>query len=67
MAMTLDEIRQAGLEALRERLGPVGAVRFLQQFQTGQGDYAAERQAWVDRTKLQEIRAAARRKRSKKK
>jgi hypothetical protein len=67
MAMTLDEIRKAGLEALRERLGPVGAVRFLQQFQTGNGDYAKGRHAWVDRTTLEELRAAARPKRTKKK
>ena len=67
MAMTLDEIRRAGLDALRERLGPVNAVRFLQQFQTGSGDYAKERHAWADRTTLEELRAAAKPKRSKRK
>ena len=39
----LDEIRQAGLEALYRELGPVGMVRFLQQFENGSGDYTAER------------------------
>lgn len=67
MAMTLEEIRQAGLEALRKRLGRVGTIRFLQQFQTGSGDYGSDRHAWVDRTSMQEIRNASRRKRSKKK
>ncbi|HEX2077624.1 MAG TPA: hypothetical protein VHG08_07935 [Longimicrobium sp.] len=40
---SLDEIRRAGLEALRRELGPVGMVRFLQQFENGSGDYTAER------------------------
>jgi len=35
--MTLDELRQAGLEALARELGPVGMVRFLQMFETGKG------------------------------
>ncbi len=39
----LDEIRRAGLEALHRELGPVGMVRFLQQFENGSGDYTAER------------------------
>jgi hypothetical protein len=47
MAMTLEEIRRAGLEALAEKLGPVDMVRFLQQFETGRGDYSAEREAWL--------------------
>ena len=41
---TLDDIRQAGVEALVRELGPVGMIRFLQQFETGRGDYTAERQ-----------------------
>ena len=67
MAMTPEEIRQAGLDALRKRLGPTGTIRFLQQFQAGNGDYAKERHEWVDRTTLDDLRAAARRKRTKKK
>lgn len=41
---TLQEIRRAGVEALRRELGVVGMVRFLQQFETGTGDYTKERQ-----------------------
>lgn len=44
---TLDEIRRAGVEALRRELGVVGMVRFLQQFETGTGDYTKERQHLV--------------------
>jgi hypothetical protein len=40
---TLPELRQAGIEALVKALGPVGMVRFLQQFDPGRGDYTAER------------------------
>ena len=56
---TLDQIRREGLEALRERLGRAGMIRFLQQFETGHGDYARERHEWVDRTTLDDIRKAA--------
>ncbi len=31
-------IRKTGLEAVAKKLGPVGMVRFLQQFETGFGD-----------------------------
>lgn len=47
-AMTLAEIRAAGLRALSRDLGAVGLVRFLQQFETGHGDYTAERYEWLD-------------------
>jgi hypothetical protein len=67
MALTLDEIRQKGLEALRRELGPEGMIRFLQQFETGSGDYARERHAWVDRTSLDQIRTLAGRKLGRKK
>ena len=44
---TLEDIRRAGIEALTRELGPVGMVRFLQQFETGHGDYTAERREWL--------------------
>jgi len=46
--MTLDQIRAAGLDALERELGPLGMVRFLQQFETGRGDYSKERHEWLD-------------------
>jgi hypothetical protein len=45
--MTLEEIRQRGIETLAQELGPVGMIRFLQQFETGHGDYSAERHHWL--------------------
>jgi hypothetical protein len=59
MRRTLDEIYRDGLDALRERLGRSGMIRFLQQFEHGSGDYAKERRAWVDRTSLADLRKLA--------
>ena len=59
MTLTLDEIRRKGLAALQKELGRAGMIRFLQQFETGSGDYARERHTWVDATSLHTIRAAA--------
>jgi hypothetical protein len=55
MTPTLEQIRQAGLDALRERLGVVGMIRFLQLFDNGTGDYAKERHKWVDETSLEDL------------
>ena len=59
MHRTLDQIRRVGLTALRDRLGRAGMIRFLQQFETGKGDYASERHDWVDRVSLSELRDLA--------
>ena len=45
--MTLEEVRRTGLQALSRDLGPVGLVRFLQQFEVGYGDYTTERHSWL--------------------
>ena len=62
MPLTLNELRAKGLAALRRELGQAGMIRFLQQFETGSGDYAAARQSWVDAASLDQIRALANRK-----
>jgi hypothetical protein len=59
MRPTLDEIYREGLQALRDRLGRAGMIRFLQQFETGQGDYARKRHKWVDRVTLDDLRQLA--------
>jgi hypothetical protein len=46
--MTLEQIRVTGLAALLEKLGPDGMIRFLQQFETGTGDYSTERHPRID-------------------
>ena len=52
-AMTLEQIRLIGLKALSRDLGPVGLVRFLQQFETGHGDYTAEWHRWLGEPTVQ--------------
>jgi len=39
----LMEIRKIGLQALKEVLGPVGMVKFMQQYVNGYGDYTKEK------------------------
>jgi hypothetical protein len=45
--MSPTTIRKLGLEVLAKALGPVGMVRFLQQFDTGVGDYTKQRAKWL--------------------
>lgn len=53
--MSPNQIRNAGLDALVKSLGPVGMVRFIQQYDTGSGDYAKDRVKWLDQMNLDEI------------
>jgi hypothetical protein len=53
--MTLEQVRAAGLKALARELGPVGLVRFLQQFETGSGDYSLERHRWLGDHTVEEL------------
>lgn len=55
MRRTLDDIRRDGLAALRRELGQAGMIRFLQQFETGRGNYPDDRRDWVERTSLADI------------
>lgn len=41
------ELRRRGFEALVQSLGWVNAVRFLRQYEVGQGDYTRERGAFL--------------------
>lgn len=45
--MTLDQIRVTGMSVLSQHPGPIGMVRFLQQSETGWGDYTKERREWL--------------------
>jgi hypothetical protein len=48
-------IRKLGIDALNEKLGPVGMVEFLRQFDSGYGDYTKERHKWLDGLTIEEI------------
>ncbi len=43
--LSLHELRREGWKALTERLGVSGAIRFLMQYDPGQGDYTTERRS----------------------
>jgi hypothetical protein len=53
--MTLEQVRLKGLAALARDLGPVDYVRFLQQFETGHGDYTGDRHHWLGERSVQEL------------
>lgn len=53
------EIRMVGMKVLKDALGNVGAVRFLQQYDLGYGDYTKEKQNEPDLS-LDEIDAMLR-------
>ena len=54
-AMTLEQVRRVGITALAQKLGAVGMVRFLQQSETGWGDYTKERKKWLGDPDLKEL------------
>ena len=49
------QIRERGIEALVKALGPVGMVRFLQQFDMGSGDYTRDREKWLKGLKIHDV------------
>jgi len=53
--MTPQQIREAGMEALTRELGVVGMIRFMQQFEMGQGDYSKDRHQWLDQYTVDDI------------
>ncbi len=52
---TLAEIREQGIEALVNALGPIGMARFLQQFEMGGGDYTRDRETWLKDLTVQDV------------
>jgi hypothetical protein len=48
-------LRKLGLEALCKSLGPIGMVRFLQQYETGTGDYTKQRDLWLKDIDIESI------------
>ncbi|GHV48581.1 hypothetical protein AGMMS49546_39220 [Spirochaetia bacterium] len=55
IARDLNVIRKLGIEALIEKLGPIGMVEFMHQFDSGYGDYTKERHAWLDNLTIENI------------
>jgi hypothetical protein len=59
-------LRKLGLEALCKSLGPLGMVRFLQQYETGTGDYTKERDFWLKDIDIETVAISLRHRRKKK-
>jgi hypothetical protein len=55
MAKDMNSIRKLGIEALNEKLGPLGMVEFMRQFDSGYGDYTKERHNWLDGLTIEAI------------
>jgi hypothetical protein len=55
--LSLYEIRTIGFEALIRELGPAGAIRFIQQYETGHGDYSRDRKKILPKKSVREIGA----------
>lgn len=53
--LTLYEIRTVGFEALMRELGPAGAIRFIQQYESGSGDYTRDRKKRLPKKSVREI------------
>jgi len=54
-AMSLNEIRKNGIDVLTEKLGTVGMIRFMQQDETGYGDYTKEREELLGNPSIEEL------------
>jgi len=50
-----NSIRRLGINALTEKLGPIGMIEFMLQFDSGYGDYTKERSAWLNNLTVEEI------------
>jgi hypothetical protein len=52
---TQHQIIQEGYEALINTLGLTDTLRFIQYFQSGQGDYTKERHQWLEKKSVEDI------------
>lgn len=53
--MTQQQIRLAGIQILGQHMGLTGMIRFLQQAETGYGDYTKERGAFLGNPSMEEL------------
>ncbi len=64
-AKTLNEIRIKGFRVLVKNLGPADAIRFIQSYTHGSGDYTKERKQWLE-TDFDTVMAGIKERRKKK-
>jgi hypothetical protein len=53
--LTLEQVRRKGLELLFRGLGPDDAIRFLQLYDNGKGNYTEERHTWLTYKTVDEV------------
>ena len=53
--MTQQQIRLAGIEILGQHMGITGMIRFLQQMETGSGNYTRERDKLLGDPSMEEL------------
>ena len=51
----IERIREDGIDALVKKPGPDGMIRFIQQFDSGTGDYTKDRHAMLDNYTIDDI------------
>ncbi|MBW4507916.1 MAG: hypothetical protein KME64_15580 [Scytonematopsis contorta HA4267-MV1] len=52
---TQNEIIKQGYDALVNSLGIADAIRFIQYYSPGKGDYTKERHQWLDEKSLDDV------------
>jgi hypothetical protein len=57
---TQNEVLDSGYKALVNALGVVDAIRFIQHFSPGYGDYTKERRQWLDQLSMDDFLAEMR-------
>ena len=51
----LENIRAAGLKALKEKLGVVGMIKFMQLYSNGEGDYTRDREKYLNDVTIEDF------------
>lgn len=52
---TQNQIIEQGYKALVDSLGVVDAIKFVQYFHPGEGNYTVERHQWLDEKSLDDV------------
>ncbi len=63
-ATNLYQVRHTGIHILNRELGPAAMIRFLQQYDSGYGDFSKERHERIDKVSVADIAAQIREKRN---
>ena len=63
--LAVDSIRERGVKVLTKELGAAGMVQFMQQFQSGRGDYTKERNKILGRLTVDQVVSEIRQRRVK--